>query len=150
MKSGYKLRLNICLATTSFATRGFAPAIALTESALKQLNAMRFKKNEDLYVRIDIKQGGCSGLSYTMEFEEKQSLRPIDCAIEYDGFVISMSFILFLFTIWHDLNICLIYIFRVTSHISLLFDCAVSDPESLAILRGVQLDYVDSLVGGWF
>ncbi|KAF9600791.1 hypothetical protein IFM89_012530 [Coptis chinensis] len=40
-----------------------APAISLTESALKHLNKMRSDKNEDLCLRIGVKQGGCPGMS---------------------------------------------------------------------------------------
>ncbi|PNT76654.1 uncharacterized protein LOC100824010 isoform X2 [Brachypodium distachyon] len=65
-----------------------APAISLTEKALKHLNRMRAEKNEDLCLRIGVKQGGCSGMSYTMEFEKRGSANPDDSVIEYDGFTI--------------------------------------------------------------
>uniref|UniRef100_A0A2P2IWI6 Core domain-containing protein n=1 Tax=Rhizophora mucronata TaxID=61149 RepID=A0A2P2IWI6_RHIMU len=65
-----------------------APAISLTEKALRHLNKMRTERNEDLYLRIGVKQGGCSGMSYTMEFEDRANARPDDSVIEYDGFVI--------------------------------------------------------------
>ncbi|XP_057500552.1 iron-sulfur assembly protein IscA, chloroplastic [Actinidia eriantha] len=67
---------------------GIAPAIALTDTALKHLNKMRSEKNEDLCLRIGVKQGGCSGMSYTMEFESRENARPDDSVIEYNGFVI--------------------------------------------------------------
>ncbi|KAM3207351.1 hypothetical protein ACQJBY_062525 [Aegilops geniculata] len=65
-----------------------APAISLTEKALKHLNRMRSEKNEDLCLRIGVKQGGCSGMSYTMEFESRGSANPDDSVIEYEGFTI--------------------------------------------------------------
>ncbi|KZV40099.1 iron-sulfur assembly protein IscA, chloroplastic [Dorcoceras hygrometricum] len=65
-----------------------APAIALTDNALKHLNKMRSDRNEDLRLRIGVKQGGCSGLSYTMDFESKENARNDDSVIEYDGFSI--------------------------------------------------------------
>lgn len=74
-----------------------APAISLTDSALKHLNKMRSEKDEDLCLRIGVKQGGCSGMSYTMEFENRANARPDDSVMEYNGFVIGMSFSLF----WH-------------------------------------------------
>ncbi|KAJ6805896.1 iron-sulfur assembly protein IscA [Iris pallida] len=67
---------------------GVAPAILLTEKALGHLSKMREEKNEDLCLRIGVKQGGCSGMSYTMEFENRANARPDDSVIEYDGFVI--------------------------------------------------------------
>lgn len=72
------------------AAGGLAPAIALTENALSHLNKMRSEKNQDLCLRIGVKQGGCSGMSYTMEFESKANTRPDDSVMEYNGFVIGM------------------------------------------------------------
>jgi len=71
------------------ATSGsIAPAISLTEKALKHLNKMRAERNEDLCLRIGVKQGGCSGMSYTMEFESRANASPDDSVVEYDGFAI--------------------------------------------------------------
>ena len=64
------------------------PAISLTDNALKHLNKMRSDRTEDLCLRIGVKQGGCSGMSYTMEFEDRAKTRPDDSIIEYNGFVI--------------------------------------------------------------
>ncbi|ESR41217.1 Iron-sulfur assembly protein IscA [Citrus sinensis] len=72
------------------ATEELKPAILLTENALKHLNKMRSERSEDLCLRIGVKQGGCSGMSYTMEFENRANARPDDSVIEYDGFVIGM------------------------------------------------------------
>lgn len=58
---------------------------------------MRAERNEDLCLRIGVKQGGCSGMSYTMEFENRTNARPDDSVIEYNGFVIGMPFILSVF-----------------------------------------------------
>jgi Fe-S cluster assembly iron-binding protein IscA len=55
---------------------------------------MREEKNEDLCLRIGVKQGGCSGMSYTMEFENRGSANPDDSVIEYNGFTIGNHFIL--------------------------------------------------------
>uniref|UniRef100_A0A453QN56 Core domain-containing protein n=1 Tax=Aegilops tauschii subsp. strangulata TaxID=200361 RepID=A0A453QN56_AEGTS len=75
-----------------------APAISLTEKALKHLNRMRSEKNEDLCLRIGVKQGGCSGMSYTMEFESRGSANPDDSVIEYEGFTIGNCFALTVYT----------------------------------------------------
>ncbi|KAM3195541.1 hypothetical protein ACQJBY_071591 [Aegilops geniculata] len=52
---------------------------------------MRSEKNEDLCLRIGVKQGGCSGMSYTMEFESRGSANPDDSVIEYEGFTIGQT-----------------------------------------------------------
>ncbi|KAL1326897.1 iron-sulfur assembly protein IscA, chloroplastic isoform X2 [Arachis ipaensis] len=70
------------------ASGAVAPAISLTDNALKHLNKMRSERNEELCLRIGVKQGGCSGMSYTMDFEDKANTRPDDSIIEYNGFVI--------------------------------------------------------------
>ena len=75
------------------ASGGVAPAIALTDDALKHLNKMRSERSEDLCLRIGVKQGGCSGMSYTMEFESRENARPDDTVMEYNGFVIGMLFV---------------------------------------------------------
>ena len=53
---------------------------------------MRSERNEDLCLRIGVRQGGCSGMSYTMEFESRANARPDDSIIEYNGFVIGKSY----------------------------------------------------------
>ncbi|XP_042430126.1 iron-sulfur assembly protein IscA, chloroplastic-like [Zingiber officinale] len=65
-----------------------APAISLTDKALNHLNQMRSERKEDLCLRIGVRQGGCSGMSYTMEFENRANARSDDSIIEYNGFVI--------------------------------------------------------------
>ncbi|GAB4848314.1 hypothetical protein Ancab_002981 [Ancistrocladus abbreviatus] len=49
---------------------------------------MRLDKNEDLCLRIGVKEGRCSGMSYTMEFENRAKTRPDDSIIKYNVFVI--------------------------------------------------------------
>lgn len=68
-----------------------APVISLSENALKHLNRMKAERNEDLCLRIGVKQGGCSGMSYTMDFEDRANAKPDDSIIESNGFVIGMS-----------------------------------------------------------
>lgn len=82
------------------ASGGLAPAVGLTDNALKHLTKMRSERNEDLCLRIGVKQGGCSGMSYTMEFESRENARPDDSIIEYNGFVIGKPVSPFLL-IWH-------------------------------------------------
>ena len=77
------------------ASGSIAPAISLTEKALNHVNKMRSEKNDDLCLRIGVKQGGCSGMSYTMEFESRANARPDDSIMEYSGFVIGMAILFF-------------------------------------------------------
>ncbi|KAK1439413.1 hypothetical protein QVD17_05231 [Tagetes erecta] len=92
------------------ASGGIAPAIALTDDALKHLNKMRSEKNQDLCLRIGVKQGGCSGMSYSMEFESKENTRADDTVMEYDGFVIvcDPKSLLFIFGMQLDFSDALI------------------------------------------
>lgn len=62
--------------------------IQLTESALKHVLALREKQGKDLYLRVGVRQGGCSGMSYMMDFEEPSSVRENDEVFDYDGFKI--------------------------------------------------------------
>lgn len=82
--------LSCCYALAPSAAGGLAPAIALTDDALRHLSKMRSEKSEDLCLRIGVKQGGCSGMSYTMEFESRANARPDDSVMEYNGFVIGI------------------------------------------------------------
>ncbi|CAL5214503.1 unnamed protein product [Lathyrus oleraceus] len=75
-------------ATAAPASEAVAPAISLSDNALNHLNKMRSERNQDLCLRIGVKQGGCSGMSYAMDFEDRANTRPDDSIIEYKGFVI--------------------------------------------------------------
>ncbi|KAI4345163.1 hypothetical protein L6164_012315 [Bauhinia variegata] len=92
------------------ASGGLTPAISLTDNALKHLSKMRSERNEDLCLRIGVKQGGCSGMSYAMDFEDKANTGPDDSIIEYDDFVIvcDPKSLLFLFGMQLDYSDALI------------------------------------------
>ncbi|XP_048637501.1 iron-sulfur assembly protein IscA, chloroplastic-like [Brassica napus] len=87
-RSRLYVRSSSSSAPVASAVEGLKPAISLTESALKHLNKMRTERGEDLCLRIGVKQGGCSGMSYTMDFENRANARPDDSTIEYEGFAI--------------------------------------------------------------
>ncbi|KAF8108069.1 hypothetical protein N665_0115s0078 [Sinapis alba] len=97
-------------APVATAMEGLKPAISLTDSALKHLNKMRTERGEDLCLRIGVKQGGCSGMSYTMDFENRANARPDDSTIEYQGFAIvcDPKSMLFLFGMQLDYSDALI------------------------------------------
>ncbi|KAK7318528.1 hypothetical protein RJT34_03231 [Clitoria ternatea] len=91
-------------------SEALAPAISLTDNALRHLNKMRSERNENLCLRIGVRQGGCSGMSYTMDFEDRANARPDDSIIEYEGFVIvcDPKSLLFLFGMQLDYSDALI------------------------------------------
>ncbi|KGA95840.1 hypothetical protein AJ85_00295 [Alkalihalobacillus alcalophilus ATCC 27647 = CGMCC 1.3604] len=58
--------------------------ITLTESAVSQVKEMMLAEGEEnLFLRIGVKGGGCSGLSYGMGFDTEQA--EDDKLIEIDG-----------------------------------------------------------------
>lgn len=55
--------------------------------------------NNDLLLRVGVKSGGCSGMSYTMDFEASDNIASDDTVIDYDDFKLvtdsaSMMFLL--------------------------------------------------------
>jgi iron-sulfur cluster assembly protein len=62
------------------------PAIQLTAAALTHVLALRDQQGKDLCLRVGVRQGGCSGMSYLMEFEEPGNTRPDDEVFDYTGF----------------------------------------------------------------
>lgn len=47
--------------------------IQISESAAKKLKSLREEENKttDYFLRVQVKKGGCSGLSYKMEFDNQ-------------------------------------------------------------------------------
>ncbi len=70
------------------ATQAQQRGIQLTDAALKHVLALREKQGKDLYLRVGVRQGGCSGMSYMMDFEEPSKVRENDEVFDYDGFKI--------------------------------------------------------------
>ena len=60
--------------------------IQMTESALKHVKMLREQQATDLCLRVGVRGGGCSGMSYTMDFEDPQNIRPDDHVDDYEGF----------------------------------------------------------------
>jgi iron-sulfur cluster assembly protein len=62
--------------------------IYLSESALRQVKSLRDSQGQDLYLRVGVRQGGCSGMSYMMDFEDSSKITPHDDVFDYEGFKI--------------------------------------------------------------
>jgi iron-sulfur cluster assembly protein len=58
--------------------------IVLTERAARQIKKIRQQEQhgENVLLRVGVKGGGCSGLSYTIDFDEEQDM---DTIIEQHG-----------------------------------------------------------------
>ena len=59
-------------------------AVALTEAAVKQVKQLMQSQNlENVYLRVGVKGGGCSGLSYSLEFDDETG--PRDKKFDVEG-----------------------------------------------------------------
>ncbi|MEC4818317.1 MAG: iron-sulfur cluster assembly accessory protein [Scytonema sp. PMC 1069.18] len=71
--------------TTQSQLRG----IQVSEAALRQVKLLQEKQGgQDLCLRVGVRQGGCSGMSYMMDFEDPSKITPQDEVFDYDGFKI--------------------------------------------------------------
>lgn len=70
----------------TLATQPHQRGIQMTESALAQVKLLRAKQGQDLCLRVGVRQGGCSGMSYTMDFIDASAIDPKDEVYDYDGF----------------------------------------------------------------
>ncbi len=62
--------------------------IQVSDAALQQVKFLRDRQGIDLCVRVGVRQGGCSGMSYMMDFEDSSKITPHDEVYDYDGFKI--------------------------------------------------------------
>ena len=59
-------------------------AVHLSETAVKQVKQLQAAQNlENVVLRMGVKGGGCSGLSYSLEFDSE--IGPHDKTFEVDG-----------------------------------------------------------------
>ncbi|MGK7875111.1 MAG: HesB/IscA family protein [Xenococcaceae cyanobacterium] len=70
------------------ATQSQQQGIQLSEAALKHVLMLREQQGKDLCLRVGVRQGGCSGMSYMMDFEDPSKIRDDDEVFDYDGFQI--------------------------------------------------------------
>ncbi|MGD1903319.1 MAG: HesB/IscA family protein [Geitlerinemataceae cyanobacterium] len=84
--------------------------IQMTHTALAQVKALREQQGKDLCLRVGVRQGGCSGMSYTMDFEDPSNIRETDEVFDYEGFqvVCDPKSMLYLYGLVLDYNTALI------------------------------------------
>jgi iron-sulfur cluster assembly protein len=59
-------------------------ALGMTETAAKQVRKLMTEQNlHNVYLRVGVKGGGCSGLSYSLEFDSE--LGPYDKKFDLEG-----------------------------------------------------------------
>ena len=58
--------------------------ILVTEPAMKQLAALMQQQGEAKVLRVGVRSGGCSGMSYTMDFVDAGEIRPDDEEYVYE------------------------------------------------------------------
>ena len=59
-------------------------ALALSETAVKQVKKLlQEQKLENVYLRVGVKGGGCSGMSYSLEFDSE--VGPHDKKFDVEG-----------------------------------------------------------------
>jgi iron-sulfur cluster assembly protein len=68
------------------ATQTQSRGIQMTDAALYQVRSLREKQGTNLCLRVGVRQGGCSGMSYTMDFTDPSQITEIDEVYDYDGF----------------------------------------------------------------
>ncbi|MBW4680527.1 MAG: iron-sulfur cluster assembly accessory protein [Microcoleus vaginatus WJT46-NPBG5] len=68
------------------ATQSQQRGIQITETALQQVKSLQQSQGKELSLRVGVRQGGCSGMSYTMDFEDLSNVREDDEVFDYDGF----------------------------------------------------------------
>jgi len=59
--------------------------ILITEPAMRQLAALVRQQGEDKVLRVGVRSGGCSGMSYTMDFIQADQIRPDDEQYTYQS-----------------------------------------------------------------
>lgn len=72
--------------STQVQPQSSSKGIQISDAALRQVLALREKQGTDLCLRVGVRQGGCSGMSYLMNFEDVSNIKPEDEVFDYDGF----------------------------------------------------------------
>jgi iron-sulfur cluster assembly protein len=73
---------------TKEATKPVERGIQLTPTAFKHIKMLQEQQGKELCLRVGVRQGGCSGMSYMMDFEQPDLINDSDEVFDYDGFQI--------------------------------------------------------------
>ena len=57
--------------------------IVITDNAMQQLARLCREQGEDKFLRVGVRSGGCSGMSYTMDFVPSSSVQKADETYDY-------------------------------------------------------------------
>ena len=92
------------------ATQAPQRGIQMTDTALQHVLMLREKQDSDLCLRVGVRGGGCSGMSYTMNFEDPANIQASDEVYDYEGFkvVCDPKSMLYLYGLVLDYNDALI------------------------------------------
>jgi len=84
--------------------------IQLSEAALKHLLMLKEQQGTDLCLRVGVRNGGCSGMSYMMDFEDLSQVTEHDEVFDYEGFKIicDRKSLLYLYGLMLDFSTALI------------------------------------------
>ncbi len=85
--------------------------ILMSESALQHVLALKAQQGgRELCLRVGVRQGGCSGMSYMMDFEDPSNITEHDEVYDYDGFkvVCDRKSLLYLYGLMLDYSDALI------------------------------------------
>lgn len=66
------------------AAQAHQSGIQMTENAIKHVLRLREQQGKDLCLRVGVRGGGCSGMSYTMNFEAPSNIQPTDEVYTYE------------------------------------------------------------------
>lgn len=85
-------------------------AISITDVAIDAILQLKKRCSDQFLLRIGIKQGGCSGMSYFMKVEQTNKIIATDEIIDYQDFqiVCDSKSLLFLYGLSLDYNPALI------------------------------------------
>eukprot|EP00470_Lotharella_oceanica_P006231 CAMPEP_0170178198 /NCGR_PEP_ID=MMETSP0040_2-20121228/11730_1 /TAXON_ID=641309 /ORGANISM="Lotharella oceanica, Strain CCMP622" /LENGTH=142 /DNA_ID=CAMNT_0010421191 /DNA_START=137 /DNA_END=565 /DNA_ORIENTATION=+ len=84
-----------------------AGILSITPSAVTRISEIKASKDtEDIFFRMGVKAGGCSGFSYTMNMVGTEDITGDDTVVQYDGFscVIDPQSLLYLFGMTLDFS----------------------------------------------
>ncbi|EKX34352.1 hypothetical protein GUITHDRAFT_90502 [Guillardia theta CCMP2712] len=85
--------------------------IRLTQPAISQIQKLRTNRGEqEVVLRVGVRAGGCSGMSYVMEFEDAKNVDESDTELKFEGFrvVVDPKSLMFIFGMELDYSDALI------------------------------------------